>query len=269
LSRLRIDDLQQALVAPAGPFAALDVVTSTGSTNADLMDAAGSGAADRTVLIADEQTAGRGRRSREWVSPAGSGLYLSVLLRPAGVPAARLGSLAMVAALALLRTARSAGVEASVKWPNDLLAGDGPGKVAGVLSEAAPSGDAVVVGIGLNVAPLPVDVPAGPGDLAATSLSDAGATVSDRTELAVSLLTRFAELEADWRKAGGDLAEAGLLAEYREGCATLGQQVRVELPGGQLTGAASDVDATGELVLTAEDGSRTTVSAGDVVHLRA
>jgi BirA family biotin operon repressor/biotin-[acetyl-CoA-carboxylase] ligase len=173
----------------------------------------------------------------------------------------------MVAALALVRTARAAGVsDAAVKWPNDLLAGDG--KVAGVLSEAAPNGDAVVVGIGLNVAPLPVEVPAGTGDLAATSLADAGATVSDRTELAVALLSRFAELESDWRKAGGDLAEAGLLAEYREACATIGRQVRVELPGGVLTGAASDVDATGELVLTTEDGGTTTVTAGDVVHLR-
>jgi BirA family biotin operon repressor/biotin-[acetyl-CoA-carboxylase] ligase len=267
VSQMRIEDLQRALVAPAGPFAALDVVSSTGSTNADLMDAAGTGAPDRTVLIADEQTAGRGRRSREWVSPAGSGLYLSVLLRPDGVPAARLGSLAVVAALALLRTARAAGVSAAaVKWPNDLLAGDG--KVAGVLSEAAPGGDAVVVGIGLNVAPLPVEVPAGAGDLAATSLADAGATMSDRTELAVELLTRFAELESDWRKAGGDLAEAGLLAEYREGCVTIGQRVRVELSGRELTGGASDVDASGELVVTTEDGSQTTVTAGDVVHLR-
>jgi len=131
-SPLRIEDLQQALVAPGGPFAALEVVSSTGSTNADLMDAVSTGAADRTVLLAEEQTAGRGRRSREWVSPAESGLYLSVLLRPDGVPAARLGTLAVVAAVALLRTARDvAGVPAALKWPNDLLAGPSLGKCAG------------------------------------------------------------------------------------------------------------------------------------------
>jgi BirA family biotin operon repressor/biotin-[acetyl-CoA-carboxylase] ligase len=268
---LRITELRRALVAPAGPFGALDVVSSTGSTNADLVAAAASGAEDRTVLIAERQTAGRGRRSRDWISPPASGLYLSVLLRPGDVPAGRLGSLAMVAGIALLRTAREvAGVDAVLKWPNDLLAGPARGKCAGVLSEAAASGSAVVVGIGLNVASVPGEVPAGPGGLIATSLADAGARLTDRTDLAIALLTRFAEAEAAWRSAGGDLASAGLLAVYRDGCATLGQRVRVELPNdSELTGVATDLDASGELLIKADDGAEVTVSAGDVVHLRA
>lgn len=262
-SELRIEDLRSALL---GPYAAVDVVSSTGSTNADL--AAATGAPDRTVLLAEQQTSGRGRRAREWLSPPAAGLYLSVLLRPTGVPSSQLGTLAMVAGLALLRTARDvAGVPASLKWPNDLMVG--PAKVAGVLSEVAPGG-AVVVGIGLNVGPLGLDVPSGPGGLAATSLAEAGASVTDRTELAVALLRRFAELESTWRQASGDLVSSGLLAAYVDGCATLGTRVRVEMPGdGMLTGVATDLDAAGELRVTADDGAEVSVSAGDVVHLRA
>src|SRR2546421_6436394 len=255
-SELRIDELRRALVAPAGPYGALDVVSSPGSTNAALV--AATDAVDRTVLLAERQTSGRGRRSREWVSPPAAGLYLSILLRPSGIPGSRLGTLAMVAGLALLRTAREvAGVDAVLKWPNDLLAGSA--KCAGVLSEAVPGGG-VVVGIGLNVAPLGVDVPAGPGGLAATSLAEAGAAVTDRTELAVGLLTRFAELESRWRAASGDLVASGLLAAYVDGCATLGTRIRVELPGdGTITGVATDLDPAGELKVTSDDGAEVTV----------
>jgi BirA family transcriptional regulator, biotin operon repressor / biotin---[acetyl-CoA-carboxylase] ligase len=271
VSELRIEDLKRALVVPSGPYyAALDVVSSTGSTNADLVAAAASGAEDRTVLIAERQTAGRGRRSRDWISPPESGLYLSVLLRPGDVPAARLGGLAVVAGLALQGTAvEFAGVDAMLKWPNDLLTGPALGKCAGVLSEAAAGGAAVVVGIGLNVTSVPGEVPAGPGGLIATSLAEAGARVTDRTEIAIDLLTRFASLESSWRSAGGDLGSSGLLTDYRAGCATLGQRVRVELPSGDdLTGLAADLTPAGELVIKSDDGGEVTVSAGDVVHLR-
>jgi BirA family biotin operon repressor/biotin-[acetyl-CoA-carboxylase] ligase len=241
----------------------LDLVASTGSTNADL--AAAADAADRTVLIALEQTAGRGRRSREWVSPP-SGLYLSVLLRPTAVPVSRLGTLAMVAGLALVGTAREvAGVDAVLKWPNDLLAGSSRGKCAGVLSEVA-SGGGVIVGIGLNVAPLPVAVPSGAGGIEATSLAEQGAVTTDLAELAVALLGRFATFEASWRSAGGDVESSGILASYKENCATLGQSVRVELPDGEVRGDAVDINAGGELVLKTEDGGEVAVSAGDVVH---
>lgn len=259
-----MEKLRSALVAPSGPYAAVDVVPSTGSTNADLV--AATDAADRTVLIALEQTAGRGRRSREWVSPS-SGLYLSVLLRPTGVPASRLGTLALVAGLALVRTAREvAGVEAALKWPNDLLAGSSRGKCAGVLSEVA--GSAVVLGIGLNVAPLPVEVPTGVGGLVATSLAEEGAVTTDLAELAIALLSRFALVESAWRDAAGDIEASGILASYKENCATLGQSIGVELPNTELSGVAVDINASGELVLKTDDGAETAISAGDVVHVR-
>ena len=262
-------DAAELGAALAGHYPRVDVVETTGSTNADLLAASGDGALDRTVLIAETQTEGRGRRARRWVSPPGTGLYLSVLLRPSEVAAPALGTLSMVAGLALAQTAReTAGVRADLKWPNDLLI-DG-GKCAGILCEvggASPS--VVVVGIGLNVGPLGQDVPAGPGGLAPTSLADAGATETDRAAIAVALLTRFAELEARWRSAGGSLAASGLLEPYRELCSTVGAGLRVELPDGSTrTGVGRDVDADGKLLVTGDDGVSFAVSAGDVVHLR-
>lgn len=266
MAALDVRALRAALVTPAGPYSALDVVDTTGSTNADLL--ATPDAADRTVLIAESQTSGRGRRSREWVSPPDSGLYLSVLLRPDGVPAARYGSLALVAGVALVRAARHAGVTATLKWPNDLLAGVSMRKCAGVLAEVGGGENtAVVLGIGLNVGPLGTDVPPGPGGLPATSLAEEGGT-ADRGEVAIALLRAFDEAERSWRGAEGDLATSGLLAEYRSHCSTLGQRVRVEMPEGHdLQGTAIDVDTDGRLVVDAH-GTAKTVSAGDVVHLR-
>jgi BirA family biotin operon repressor/biotin-[acetyl-CoA-carboxylase] ligase len=254
--------LQAELV---GPYAAVRVVPSTGSTNADLRAAAAKGAPDRTVLIAEEQTAGVGRRARRWSSPKGSGIYLSVLLRPREVPFAGFGSLSVVAGLAVREVASGLGVDAVLKWPNDVLAGPARGKCAGILSEAVVDGQAsVVLGIGLNVLPLGDDVPAGAGGLVPTSLAEQGADTTDRTEIAVRLLTALAGRERRWRDAGGDLTRAGLLPEYREHCATIGQDVKVLLPNGEaLTGRATDVDATGQLLV----GGRT-ISAGDVVHVR-
>lgn len=259
--------LRSALLAPAGPYAAVDVVPATGSTNADLRAAAGAGGLDRTVLLAESQTAGLGRLGRTWASPVGAGLYLSVLLRPAGVPARRLGSLAIVAGLALADVVTAAGVPATLKWPNDLLSGGA--KLAGVLSELVPGDStAVVLGIGLNVHPLG-DVPPGPGGLPATSLAEAGAAEPDRGALAVALLRALADRELAWRTAGGDLAAAGLLDGYREVSSTLGSQVTVALPDGEsVSGEAVDVDSAGELIIADAAGARTTVFAGDVVHVR-
>lgn len=261
---LDVDALRSRLV---GPYASVDFTPSTPSTNADLVRAAAEGAPDRTVLIADEQTAGQGRRGRSWVSPPGSGLYVSALFRPAGVDPARLPWLTLIAGLALVRVADSVGVAATLKWPNDLLLGPERGKGAGVLAEA--SGGAVVVGVGLNVAPLPADVVPGPGGLAPTSLADEGASELDRTVIAERLLLALSELEFDWRLSGGDPRSTGLLDRYREHCSTLGQRVRVELSGGaELVGTGQDVAVDGTLVVRSDDGVDHSVSAGDVVHLR-
>lgn len=275
-NKLDVLALREQLVTPNGPYAALDLVATTGSTNADLLAAADGGAADRTVLIAEEQTAGRGRRSREWVSPAGSGFYLSVLVRPSNVPPARLGSLGMVAGLALMHAARQvAGVDAVLKWPNDLLVGPERAKAAGVLSEVAPdsagpgTGQVAVVGVGVNVTPLPADVTPGPGGLPAGSLDAAGASTVDRTAIAAGWLRAFVELEAAWRAADGDVERSGVLTGYRDACGTIGQRVRAELPDGNAhIGVAVDVDTDGQLLIELDDGTPAAVSAADVVHLR-
>ena len=145
------DAVRAALV---GLWARVDFVERTGSTNADLLAAATAGAPDRSVLVAEHQEAGRGRLARSWVSPPGSGLTVSVLLRPEGVSASRLGWLTLLAGLAAYDAVRAlSSVPCGLKWPNDLLLGPAQRKVAGILAEVAdPQRPAVVVGIGLNVA---------------------------------------------------------------------------------------------------------------------
>lgn len=257
-------DAARLQAALTGPYAQVDVVESTGSTNADLRGTARAGGQDRTVLFAEEQTAGQGRRARTWVSPPHTGLYVSVLLRPA-IPPHRIPWITLLASVALVRTAKSLGVDAALKWPNDLLVNGS--KCAGVLAEAD---DGVVLGMGLNVAALPDDVPPGAGGLPATSLEQQGATTTDRTEIAIRLLRDLAELDDAWRQENGDPIASGLHAEYRKHCSTLGRRVRIELPGDrELIGTAVEVDADGQLVVRSDDGARRSVHAGDVVHLRS
>jgi BirA family biotin operon repressor/biotin-[acetyl-CoA-carboxylase] ligase len=267
---LDVTGLRAALLAPAGPVARLDLVASTGSTNADLLAAARAGAPDRSVLTAELQQTGRGRLDRRWLSPPGDGLTVSVLLRPTGVPPARLGWLPLLAGLSLLHTIREhTPLAAALKWPNDLLLGPPGGspvaKCAGLLAEADAGGGqaAVVIGIGLNVRNRRADLPEG-----ASSLHAEGAEVR-RNELLAALLRRLLADEAAWRAAGGDAEAVGLRAAYRAGCATLGRQVRIEQPGGRsLLATAQDVDEDGRLVVRDEAGATRAVAAGDVVHLR-
>lgn len=247
------------LRARLGDTWVLDVVAETGSTNADLL-AAAPGTADRSVLVAQRQHAGRGRMSRTWDSPPGSGLTFSVLLRPAGVPPARLGWLPLLTGLALVDAVREL-TEAScgLKWPNDLLLGDPPGKAAGILAEAAADG-AVVVGVGVNVAAAPPDQPG------AACLTEVRPDL-DPAAVLTAILRRLDEREAAWRARAGE--PGPLRADYRAACLSLGSAVRVTLPGGQLLhGIAEDVDLHGRLLLLGPDGRRRTVAAGDVVHVR-
>lgn len=276
-SPLRVEVLRERLVAQHR-WAAVDVVDSTGSTNTDLAEAARRGAADRTVLLAEEQTAGRGRQRRTWSSPRGAGLYLSVLLRPAGVPLSRWSWAPLLAGVVLAEVVQElTGVEAAVKWPNDLLAGPRRAKCAGILAEAAAtqSDPALVIGVGVNVNHRAEELPVLPGGLPPTSLAiearAAGGSTSPvrRQDLAVEFLRHLATAEAEWRRLGGDPVRTGLWAAYREVCATLGQRVRVVLPNDTvLVGVAEDVDSDGQLVVREDSGGVRTVSAGDVVHVR-
>ncbi|MDQ4092826.1 MAG: biotin--[acetyl-CoA-carboxylase] ligase [Actinomycetota bacterium] len=262
---LREAALRRALVAPAGPYAALDVVATVTSTNSALVAAARQGAPDRTVLVTEHQTAGRGRAGRSWVVPARAGLTLSVLLRPTEVPQARWAWLPLLVGVALCRTVSTLGeLPAVLKWPNDLLLGAEGRKAAGILAEAIP-GPAVVVGIGLNVTLRPDELPVHD----ATSLVIEQAACTDRDPLLRGLLRALDREVQLWCEHQGDPVAADLRDAYRQHCATLGQPVRVELPGQPaLTGTAVDVDTEGRLVVAA-GGGRRVLSAGDVTHVRA
>ncbi|MCM2421267.1 biotin--[acetyl-CoA-carboxylase] ligase [Streptomyces sp. RKAG293] len=258
--------LRRAVIAPDSPWTSLDVVEATGSTNSDLAQRANAGAPEGAVLVAEEQTAGRGRLDRQWSAPPRSGLFFSVLLRPADVPVERWGWLPLLAGVATATAlSRAAGVDTALKWPNDLLVTiDGEErKTGGILAERAGT-DGVVIGIGVNVSLRTEELPVP----AAGSLALAGAKGTDRDPLLRAVLRSLADWYGEWRAAAGDPAASRLQQTYAAGCATLGREVRAELPGGrELVGTAVGVDDDGRLVLATADGEQA-VGAGDVVHVR-
>ena len=259
--------LRAAVVRPGGLWRAVDVTAVTGSTNADLLARAAGGEAEGAVLAAEQQDAGRGRMGRSWVAPPRAALTFSVLLRPRDVPPARRGWLSLLAGVAAASSVRTvAGVDATLKWPNDVLAGGA--KLGGILAEAV--GDAVVVGIGLNVSTGPDELPPpGPGALAATSLALCGSARLDREALLADLLAGFERRYRAWGQNFGAAERSGLHAEYTRLSATLGGRVRVERPGGQqVTGLATGVDPDGRLLVRPDSGAELAVAAGDIVHLR-
>ncbi|MFY1677068.1 MULTISPECIES: biotin--[acetyl-CoA-carboxylase] ligase [unclassified Streptomyces] len=260
--------LRRGLVREGGLWTEVRVVRRTGSTNSDLVAEALAGTADEgTVLVAEEQTEGRGRLDRRWVAPSRSGLFFSVLLRPVEVPVARWGWLPLLTGVAVASgLSRAAGVDTALKWPNDLLVTvDGrERKAGGILAERA-GGDGVVVGVGVNVTLREDELPVPE----AGSLVLAGAAGTDRDPLLRGVLRSLEEWYGRWRGAGGDASASGLQEAYAAGCATLGRVVRAELPGDRsLVGEAVALDGDGRLVLATPSGLREPVGAGDIVHLR-
>lgn len=271
---LRQAALRRALLPPSGPFARLEVRPRVGSTNAALLAAAAAdGAAwpHLSVLTAEHQDAGRGRRARSWTTPPRSAVVASVLLRPV-VPQPCWSWLPLVAGTAVVEALRRvAGLDAGLKWPNDVLVLDPDGqprKVCGVLAEVLPGparGDdpAVVLGLGVNVsqsrAELPVDT--------ATSLRLAGAATTDRDTVLRAVLRSVVLAYDEWQAADGQVSRGDLGARVREACWSLGATVHVELPGGTaLRGTAEELDDDGRLVVRDPAGVRHAVAAGDVVH---
>jgi BirA family biotin operon repressor/biotin-[acetyl-CoA-carboxylase] ligase len=252
--------LRQAVVVPGGLWRDVRVVPKTGSTNSDLLAEARDGLAQGAVLVAEAQSAGRGRMGRQWVSQPGAALTFSVLLRPAAVPPGNRGWLPLLAGVAVAWAVRAqTGIVPSLKWPNDVQVNGA--KLAGILAEQA--GDAIVVGIGMNVSSGRDELPAA----GATSLALEGADPPLGVLLA-SLLGELARWYLAWSGSMGDAARCGLHQEYQRLCGTLGRQVRVSLPGGRaVTGTAAEVDLTGRLVVRTAAGP-VPVSAGDVVHVR-
>lgn len=297
MTALDMDRIREAL---GGDFAVIDFTESTGSTNTDLMQA--DKVADGTVLLADEQVAGKGRLGRQWVSPAGSQLIFSALILPDSLE--HLGTLPLAAGLAVTDS-----VEGSVlKWPNDVHI-DGK-KLCGILAEAGPVGEAfksapktevskaevnkaeinkaeinkaevnkaeinkaeinkaevapktqaanppsarVVVGMGINVTLTREELPIE----AATSLALEGLD-TDRTELAITVLKNLRRRITQWEK-----QDPQLMADYRKVCSSIGQEVRLEAPTGDVIGTVEGVADDGRINVGGEY-----YSAGDVIHLR-
>ncbi|GAA5043725.1 BirA family biotin operon repressor/biotin-[acetyl-CoA-carboxylase] ligase [Thermocatellispora tengchongensis] len=257
--------LTRALVRPGSLWSSITVVDSTGSTNADLARAVREGrVSEGAVLVAEAQTAGRGRLGRAWTAPPRASLTFSFVLRPT-VPPARQGWLALLTGVAAASAVRRvAEVDARLKWPNDLLVGER--KLAGILAERVD--DAVVVGIGLNVTLRADELPVP----TATSLAIEEAASTDRDPLLRAVLREVERHYRDWSEHGGDPDTSGLRAAYLAGSATVGARVRVELPGDRaLTGRATGIDPFGQLLVAPDDpaeGAERALSAGDVIHVR-
>lgn len=242
---LRLRSLQRAL-APDGWR--VEVLSQTASTNAVVAERARAGEAGGLVVVAEAQTAGRGRLDRSWLSPPRAGLTFSVLVRPE-LPAAQWPWLPLWTGLAVAAALRDrAEVDAVLKWPNDVLIGER--KVCGVLAEV-PEAGAAVLGIGLNVTTGAEELP----HAQATSLRLEQAATTDRDTVLRAVLRALIRVLADPEQARAD---------YRALCRTVGRGVRVELPGDRaVQGTAEGVDDDGRLVVEGQ-----AYGAGDVVHLR-
>lgn len=266
-------------------FADLRHITETGSTNADVaqslrsLSAVDTGAADQrdhvVVLVADHQTAGRGRLQRKWEAPPGSSILMSIGMPTSLAGGSRVTLLPMCVSLSVSDAVRDMGIEGvDLKWPNDIVRVDPPGdpapsphgyrKFGGVLSELIHRDDGldhVVIGLGLNVKWGPI-----PAELAdvAVSLDGVAPGGVDRWELITRILTR---MEERWLPALSGDALQFLLDAYRERCVTIGSDVRVDLIDRQLVGRAVDITDSGALVVEVDDTEHI-VTTGDVVHLR-
>jgi len=242
------------------PGLSVEVVESAPSTNALVAERARAGAAEGLVVVAEHQTSGRGRLDRSWETPPRAALTFSVLLRPRVAPT-EWPWLPLMTGYAVARALREAGFAAGVKWPNDVLIGDG--KVAGILVERVdtPTGPAAIVGVGINVGTTREELPIE----AATSLAIEAGAAPDRTDILLWVLGALRE-EYDAWEAGG---AATLHAAYLRSCVTVGRDVQVALPGGgALTGRATGIDPGGRLTVNGPDGE-VAVGAGDVVHVRS
>ena len=223
---------------------------SIGSTNNRGRELAVSGE-EKIAVLADEQVGSRGRLDREWVSPSG-GIWVSLVCRP-DIPTAHAPIYTLAAAVAATEALREIGVDAEIKWPNDILV-DGK-KIVGILTEMEGEADRVswiVVGIGINANIDPETVPG-----TATTVREQVGEVN-RAKLTRSLIERFEQYRRD---------PDGVLSAWREFSDTLGRRVRVETPGGDVVGKAVDIEFPGTLIVETEDGP-TRVSAGDCEHLR-
>jgi BirA family biotin operon repressor/biotin-[acetyl-CoA-carboxylase] ligase len=247
------------------PGLRVEVVAEAPSTNAIVVDRAREGAPDGLVVVADHQTAGRGRLDRTWETPAGTALTFSMLMRPT-MPTRAWPWLPLLTGYATAKALTARGYDAGVKWPNDVLIGER--KVAGILVERVetPDGPAAVVGVGLNTGMTAEELPV--PTATSLSLETGDGEPPDRTDVLLDVLAAIREAYDAWQM-GGDPAGMRLAESYTSACVTLGREVRVDLPDGSVVeGHAVAIDPSGRLVVEAADG-RHEIGAGDVVHVRS
>ena len=260
---LDVDGVLRDLVGPGRALRRLDVVETTGSTNADLLarHAAGEEIAG-TVLVAEHQSAGRGRQGRPWSTPARSQIACSIGVDSSGRPPAEWGWLPLLTGVAVADAVfATTGISAGLKWPNDILVGRR--KLGGILTEVASPAPVVVVGLGVNVTLTAPEIEDVAPD--ATSLLMLGSTMLDRSALLGAILAELSARIDRWRAVGPDVA---LIDDYRSRSTTLGTRVRALLPGDrEIVGTATELDELGHLHI--DTGAQTiAVSAGDITHLR-
>lgn len=233
------------------------MVEETPSTNVLVADRARAGEPEGLVVVAEHQTAGRGRLDRVWETPPGTGLTFSVLLRP-DLPVTAWTWIPLLTGFALHAALADRIPEVMLKWPNDVLVGEQ--KISGILVERVETDDgpAAVIGIGLNVNQSEQELPSE----TATSLRVELGETFDRGDLLIQVLGSLRALQP--------LLEQPdvLRAAYVDVCSTVGRTVDVHLPGGDVVrGEVLDLDPHGALVLSTGDGTFT-AHAGDVVHVR-
>lgn len=223
------------------------------STNARLKEWAAMGEAEGAVLIADAQSAGRGRRGRGFFSPAGTGLYMSVLLRPR-LDAADTALLTPLAAVAVCRALKaSAGREAGIRWVNDILLNEK--KVCGILAEGVP-GAYTVLGIGINLCDPPGGFPADIAGLAGSVFGGEPCAEEQKSGLAARLLEELYALYTA-------LPDTAFMREYRALSLVLNRRVRVLAEPG-FEALAEEIDEDGALIVRKDDGERVRLCAGEV-----
>lgn len=240
------------------------VLTSTPSTNDVASQLAGSQAPAWTVVVAEHQTAGRGRLGRQWEAPRGSALLFSVVLRPPDSWLHELGWIPLLSGLAVADAICTHGLDVALKWPNDVVVAADEGsqlrKVSGLLSERRDN--AVIVGIGINVKLSADELPVP----TATALNLEGVAI-DRATLLAEVLEQLQERWNRFVDADGDVEGSGLSDQYRQRCISVGRRVRVDVPASSaVEGTAVDVDGHGHLVVDTGHGTLR-ISAGDVHHL--
>lgn len=233
------------------------------STNDFAYRLAQEGAFHGEVVITEQQTQGRGRRGRAWVSPPGLNLYFSVVLRPE-LPPQRAPELTLVAAVAVAQTLQEAGGDARIKWPNDLLIGGR--KVGGILTELSAEPEQihfVILGVGVNLNARLADFPPEVAEIA-TSLAEARSQRVPRALFTAALLTRLEQ----WLEVHKSEGFEPIRAAWKKHSATLGQEVLVKTERREFTGVAEDIDPSGALLVRTKDGTVEKVVAGDVEQLR-